>query len=56
MEDTNLIIVDGVERMKYCQFPDCGCDGARNCDAVKGAGYAANTLNREKHPRTWEMD
>jgi len=33
---------------KNCCFPDCGCDGARNCMAPSGANYGSNTLNIEK--------
>lgn len=36
------------DRLIYCCFPDCGCAGARNCDAESGANNAAITLNREK--------
>jgi hypothetical protein len=38
--------VDG-DRLIYCCFPDCGCDGARLCMAEKGASFAANQLNLE---------
>lgn len=33
---------------QYCCFPDCGCDGARLCDAPSGPNYAALNLNIEK--------
>lgn len=42
--------VDG-DRVIYCCFPDCGCDGARLCMAEKGAGYAALSLNFERGTR-----
>lgn len=48
----NLVTIDGVERILNCVFPDCGCDGARNCDAVNGAGHAALILNVEKKSST----
>ena len=35
-------------RFDYCCYPDCGCDGARNCDAKGEANNAAVALNREK--------
>ena len=25
------------DQFEYCCFPDCGCDGSRNCDAPSGA-------------------
>lgn len=31
-----------------CCFPDCGCDGARNCSAPSGANYCSTALNLEK--------
>jgi len=33
---------------RHCCFPDCGCDGNRNCMAPSGANYASLTLNIEK--------
>ena len=30
-----------------CCYPDCGCDGARNCMAENGASSCAFTFNRE---------
>lgn len=30
-----------------CSFPDCGCDGARLCDAPSGANENANGYNVE---------
>ena len=36
------------DRIVNCCFPDCGCDGARVCQAENGASYVANTLNRER--------
>ena len=35
----------------YCTFPDCGCDGARLCQARSGANTAARILNLEHRPR-----
>lgn len=32
---------------KYCCFPDCGCDGARNCHAPSGSNDNANIGNIE---------
>lgn len=34
--------------LKYCSFPDCGCDGARLCMAEEGASWASIQLNLEK--------
>jgi len=31
-----------------CSFPDCGCDGARNCMAPSGANLGSMNLNIEK--------
>ena len=36
------------DRLINCCFPDCGCDGSRNCDAENGASDGALTLNRER--------
>ena len=36
--------IDGSSQ-PYCCFPNCGCDGARNCMAENGANYASNVLN-----------
>ena len=33
---------------EYCCFPDCGCQGSRNCDAPSGASNSSLILNREK--------
>ena len=35
-------------QFEYCSFPDCGCQGSRNCDAPSGASYNSLLLNREK--------
>ena len=35
-------------RLINCCFPDCGCDGARVCDAENGAHNGALVLNLEK--------
>ncbi len=32
----------------FCCFPDCGCDGARNCNAKGEASSGAMALNREQ--------
>jgi len=44
------------DSFENCSFPNCGCDGARNCMAPSGANYASNTLNLEKgrKPRYYE--
>lgn len=34
--------------MIYCCFPDCGCDGARLCEAEEGPSVGALVLNLEK--------
>lgn len=34
--------------IKYCCYPDCGCDGARLCMAEEGPNFASNSLNIEK--------
>lgn len=39
--------LDG-DRLIYCSFPYCGCDGARNCMAENGASEWAITINIEK--------
>jgi hypothetical protein len=39
--------VDG-DRIIYCCFPDCGCDGARLCMAENEANSCACALNIEK--------
>lgn len=39
------------EPFQYCSFPDCGCDGARLCQAKSGASPSACTLNIERG--TW---
>mgnify|MGYP001613519268 CR=1 FL=1 len=36
------------DNFRYCCFPDCGCDGARLCDAPSGPNFAAINLNLEK--------
>ena len=33
---------------RNCCFPDCGCDGARNCSAPSGANICSFSLNRER--------
>jgi hypothetical protein len=38
--------IDG-DRLIYCCFPDCGCDGARLCMAEKGASDRALGANVE---------
>lgn len=35
------------DRLIYCCFPDCGCDGARLCTAENEANYCATVLNIE---------
>ena len=39
------------DQFEYCCFPDCGCDGARNCDAKSGASTGSLILNIEKRSR-----
>jgi len=39
------------DRLLNCCFPDCGCDGARNCMADNGASGGSLILNREKKSR-----
>ena len=34
--------------LKYCCFPDCGCDGARLCMAEEGPSRGSTLLNIEK--------
>lgn len=47
--------VDG-DRLIYCCFPDCGCDGARLCMAENGASFASSVLNVEhKRPPVREL-
>jgi hypothetical protein len=36
------------DRVIYCTFPDCGCDGARLCQAEKGTSSCAAMLNIER--------
>ena len=36
------------DRVIYCTFPDCGCDGARLCQAEKGASERSCMLNIER--------
>lgn len=31
-----------------CCFPDCGCDGSRNCMAESGANFCSCALNYER--------
>jgi hypothetical protein len=42
--------IDG-DRLIYCCFPYCGCDGARLCMAENGASVASLWLN---HENMWE--
>ena len=46
-EDWVVAYVRG-DRIIYCCFPDCGCDGARLCQAEKGANSSARTMNIER--------
>jgi hypothetical protein len=36
------------DRVIYCTFPGCGCDGARLCQAEKGASERSCMLNIER--------
>lgn len=36
------------DRLIYCCFPDCGCDGARLCMAERGASGIACAMNIER--------
>ena len=38
--------------LKYCCFPDCGCDGARLCMAEEGPSRGSQQLNLEKRTVT----
>ncbi len=38
--------IDG-DRIIYCCFPDCGCDGSRLCMAENGASERASQQNVE---------
>jgi hypothetical protein len=45
----NPLNEDGLcDRLIYCCFPDCGCDGARLCMAEKGASERALWQNIER--------
>jgi hypothetical protein len=45
----NLLDEDGsIDRLIFCCFPDCGCDGARLCDAENGASDRAIRHNIER--------
>lgn len=35
------------DRIEFCCFPDCGCDGARLCMAENGPSWGATNLNIE---------
>jgi len=35
------------DSFEFCQFPDCGCDGARLCMAKNGASDDSNKMNVE---------
>jgi hypothetical protein len=39
---------NGPDEQRYCSFPDCGCDGARLCQAEEGPHRGAMGLNIEK--------
>lgn len=39
--------IDHVGRNVVCAYPHCGCDGARNCDAINGASLRAMGQNIE---------
>jgi hypothetical protein len=39
--------LDG-NRIIYCCFPDCGCDGARLCMAEEGASSSSCSMNIER--------
>ena len=36
------------EPFTFCSFPDCGCDGARLCQAKSGPSGAACAINIER--------
>ena len=42
------------DQFEFCSFPDCGCDGARNCMAPSGASRPSLTWNIEKHRYAFE--
>lgn len=39
------------DRIVNCCFPDCGCDGARLCQAENGASFSACSLNLERRAK-----
>jgi hypothetical protein len=44
--------IDGSRTINCC-FPDCGCDGARLCQAENGANWGACAINIEqRRPRS----
>jgi hypothetical protein len=48
--------IDG-DRVIYCCFPDCGCDGARLCQAENGASRSACWVNIESgSPVPWRTE
>lgn len=36
------------DRIIYCCFPDCGCDGSRCCMAENGPSFGAIQLNLDR--------
>ena len=44
--------IDGSELINCC-YPDCGCDGSRNCMA-RSPNCASMSLNREKQQKDLE--
>jgi hypothetical protein len=39
---------NGPDEQRYCSFPDCGCDGARLCQAEECPHWGTLGLNIEK--------
>lgn len=37
-----------VDPMRYCCFPDCGCDGSRLCMAKEGPNASSCAMNIER--------
>jgi len=39
------------DRIINCCFPDCGCDGARLCQAERGPNFCSRSCNIERSSR-----
>lgn len=42
-------------RVINCCFPDCGCDGARLCQAENGPSGCARSFNVERGTKLYEL-